>query len=100
VLSSQSESAPNALLESMTAGLPVVGTDVPGIREILPPEQTASLAPPGDAETLANALVRLIDDPNARERLGRRNAEHIASPDGSPAGRGFAALVAEELERA
>ncbi|MDX6370944.1 MAG: hypothetical protein QOG93_2446 [Gaiellaceae bacterium] len=98
VLSSQSESAPNALLESMAAGLPVAATDVPGIREILPPEQTTSLAPPRDAEALANVLVQLIDDPNARERMGRRNAEHIASRDDRPAGRGLAALLSAALE--
>jgi glycosyltransferase involved in cell wall biosynthesis len=99
VLSSQSESAPNALLESMAAGLPVVGTDVPGIKEILPPEQFSSLAPPRDAEALAAALMRLIADPNAREGLGSLNAEHIASRNGTPAGQGLAALVAAELER-
>jgi glycosyltransferase involved in cell wall biosynthesis len=99
VLSSQSESAPNALLESMAAGLPVVGTDVPGIKEILPPEQFSSLAPPRDAEALAAALMRLIADPNAREDLGRLNAEHIASRNGTPAGQGLAALVSAELER-
>ena len=99
VLSSQSESAPNALLESMAAGLPIVGTNVPGISEILPPEQIASLAPPHDAEALANALVQLIDDAKTRERLGRGNAEHIASRNGAPAGQGLAALLSAELER-
>jgi glycosyltransferase involved in cell wall biosynthesis len=100
VLSSQSESAPNALLESMAAGLPVVGTDVPGIREILPSEQTSFLAPPRDAAALAAALVQLIDDQDARERLGRRNAEHIAAREATPAGHGLAVLLAQELERA
>jgi glycosyltransferase involved in cell wall biosynthesis len=99
VLSSQSESAPNALLESMAAGLSVVATDVPGIREILPLEQTALLAPPRDAESLADALVRLIDDPNARKRPGHLNAEHMASRDGRPAGHGLAMLLAQKLER-
>jgi glycosyltransferase involved in cell wall biosynthesis len=98
VLSSRSESAPNALLESMAAGLPVVGTDVPGIREILPSEQTASLAPPRDAEALAAALLELISDPATRARLGRSNAEHVAARDGTPAGRELAVLLAAELE--
>jgi glycosyltransferase involved in cell wall biosynthesis len=100
VLSSQSESAPNALLESMAAGLPVVGTDVPGIREILPSEQTSFLATPRDAAALAAALVQLIDDQDARERLGRRNAEHIAAREATTAGHGLAVLLAHELERA
>ena len=100
VLSSQSESAPNALLESMAAGLPVVGTDVPGIREILPSEQTVLLAPPRDAEALAAALVSLIADPAARERLGRRNAEHVVVRHATPAGHELAVLLAQELGRA
>lgn len=100
VLSSQSESAPNALLESMAAGLSVVGTDVPGIREILPSEQTALLVPPRDEEALAAALMQLIADPAARERLGRRNAEHVVARAATPAGHELAALLAQELERA
>jgi glycosyltransferase involved in cell wall biosynthesis len=100
VLSSQSESAPNALLESMAAGLPVVGTDVPGIREIVPSGQTGSLVPPRDAEALAAALLELILDPAARDRLGRGNAEHVAARDGTPAGHELAVLLAAELEHA
>jgi hypothetical protein len=44
--------------------------------------------------------VQLIDDQDARERLGRRNAEHIAAREATTAGHGLAVLLAQELERA
>ncbi len=72
VLSSRSESRPYALLESAAAGLPIVGTDVPGIRGTVGPHQAPYLAPPGDAESLAEALIRLIADPALREALAAR----------------------------
>jgi glycosyltransferase involved in cell wall biosynthesis len=97
VLSSPSESAPNALLESMTAGLAVVGTDVPGIREIVPAEQDRYLTPPRDHEQLAAVLVELIGDAAARERLGRRNREHVHARSSVPAARAMASLIATEL---
>ena len=99
VLSSPSESAPNALLESMTAGLAVVGTDVPGIREIVPAEQDRYLTPPRDHEQLAAVLVELIGDPAARERLGRRNREHVLARSSVSASRGMASLISAELAR-
>ena len=97
VLSSPSESAPNALLESMRAGLAVVGTDVPGIREIVPAEQEGYLTPPRDHEKLAAVLVEIIGDPAARERLGRRNREHVHARSSVPAPRAMASLIATEL---
>ena len=97
VLSSASESSPNALLESMTAGLAVVATDVPGIREIVPAEQERYLAPRHDPERLAAALVELIADPAERERLGRGNRQHVRSLGRVPAPRAMASLIATAL---
>ena len=59
VLSSRAEGCPNALLECMTAGLAVAATDVAGVREAVGEEGAQLLAPAGDAEALAAALVRL-----------------------------------------
>src|SRR5205807_10057497 len=63
--------ASNALLESMACGLPVVTSDVGGV-----PEYTGSdgaiLCPPRDPEVMAQAAVRVLDDPAyARERRVR-----------------------------
>jgi glycosyltransferase involved in cell wall biosynthesis len=77
VLSSRAEGLPNAVLESMAAGLPFAGTDIPGIREAVGEESFPFLAPPGDAEGLAAALLRLAQDARARARLGERNQERV-----------------------
>lgn len=77
VLSSLGEGCPNGILECMAAGLPVAGTDIPGMREAVGPDGFAYLAPPGDAEALAAALARLADDPQERRVLGEKNARRI-----------------------
>jgi phosphatidyl-myo-inositol alpha-mannosyltransferase len=69
------------LAEAMAAGVPVVASDIPGYRDVL----TAGgvLVPPGDAQSLARALERLLADPDERARLaeaGRREAAQYAWP--------------------
>ena len=69
-LASDHEGFPLSVLEAMRAGLPIVASDLPGIREQL--EGGASgLLVAGDAEhAWAAALARLADDPTLREALG------------------------------
>jgi glycosyltransferase involved in cell wall biosynthesis len=69
------EGCSNAILESMAAGLPVVGTDVPGVRDALGTDQREFLVPIGDADALAEALSRLCEDGALRRAVGERNAE-------------------------
>ena len=77
VLSSRSEGCPNGLLECMAAGLPVAGTDIPGIRDVIGPGGDAFLAPPGDAEALARCIITLAHDPELRATLGAANRHHV-----------------------
>ena len=73
VLSSFSESQPNAILEYMYAGLPVIASDLPGIREIL--QDTDSCFFKTDSvEELIEALVQMSSTAR-RQRAGLRNAE-------------------------
>jgi phosphatidylinositol alpha-mannosyltransferase len=70
------------LVEAMAAGLPVVASDIPGYRDVLPPE-AGVLVPPGDPAALADALRDLLVDDEARSRIGaagRKAAEQYAWP--------------------
>lgn len=77
VFSSRSEGCPNAVLESMAAGLPVAGTDITGIREVVGPTGVEFLAPPGDADSLAAVLLKLAADPALCARSGAQNRARI-----------------------
>ncbi len=79
------------LLEAMAAGAAIVASRVGGIPEVVQDDVTALLVPPGDADALASALQRLLDDPALRSRL--TSAAALAAP------RFDAAIVAEEVER-
>ena len=61
---------PMALLEAMAAGLPVVARDTRGNREAVVEGQTGLLVPPGDAQGLAQAMFRLIHQPDLAAELG------------------------------
>jgi glycosyltransferase involved in cell wall biosynthesis len=73
VFSSRSEGCPNAVLESMAAGLPVAATDIEGIRAVVGPTGAQLLAPLADADSLASVLVKLANDPALCARLGNEN---------------------------
>jgi glycosyltransferase involved in cell wall biosynthesis len=70
VLSSRSEGMPISVLEAMSAGLPVVATDVGGLSEVVVDGTTGFLVPAGDADALASRLHALIVDPDLRTRFG------------------------------
>jgi glycosyltransferase-like protein len=65
------------VLEAMAAGLPVVASDIPVLREYVQPDESALLVPPGDDAALAAALTAVVTRPELRQRLvagGRRLA--------------------------
>jgi glycosyltransferase involved in cell wall biosynthesis len=68
---------PNASLEAMAAGLPVVATDVGGVAEQIVEGVTGHVVPRDDPDALAAALVRLAHDRAARVRLGQAGRERI-----------------------
>jgi glycosyltransferase involved in cell wall biosynthesis len=59
-----------AVLEAMSLGLPVVASEVDGVVELIDDGRTGLLVPPGDAEELAGALIRLLGNAAERKRIG------------------------------
>jgi glycosyltransferase involved in cell wall biosynthesis len=70
LLTSVSEGIPLVLIEAMGARLPVVATRVGGVSEVVEDTKTGLLAPAGNDVALAAAILRLVDDSSARERMG------------------------------
>jgi glycosyltransferase involved in cell wall biosynthesis len=64
--------SPLKLYEYMAAGLPIVASDLPSLREVLQHEQNALLVRPDDPAALAEAIGRLLADPALGERLRRQ----------------------------
>lgn len=69
VLPSEAEGFGLVLIEAMAAGVPVVATDVPGIRDVVRHEQNGLLVPPRDPPALAAAIRRMRDDASLRRSL-------------------------------
>ena len=97
VLPSIFDPYPNVLREAMGHGLPCVGSDSGGIPEIIVEGETGLLAPVGEPEPLARALVDLLGDPQAAERMGRAGHAAVTS---SQTWDHVAARMAPYIERA
>lgn len=69
VLPSEAEGFGLVLIEAMAAGVPVVATDAPGIRDVVRDAQTGLLVPVGAPDKLAAAIARLLNDAALRQRL-------------------------------
>lgn len=69
------EGLPKSLIEAAAAGRPIVTSDVTGCRDVVRDGDNGLLVPARDAEALAGALRRLIDDPAQRQRMGARGRE-------------------------
>ena len=70
VLPSLWEGLPVAMLEAMLAGIPVVASQVEGVEEVIQNDENGLLVPPGDPEALSRALIQLLQDRSAQEKLG------------------------------
>lgn len=68
---SRDEGMPNAVLEAMASGLPVIATRIAGNEELVLDGDTGALVPIGDAAALREALRQMLSDAGRRERMGR-----------------------------
>lgn len=64
------DSLPNAILEGMALGKPAAVTSVGGISEAVENERTGLVVPPNNSAALADALLRLLDNPEEARSLG------------------------------
>ncbi len=67
---SHTEGSPNVVLEGMAAGLPIAATAVGGVPEILEDGLTGLIVPPRNPDAMADAILRILTDPEMRLRLG------------------------------
>jgi glycosyltransferase involved in cell wall biosynthesis len=75
ILASEREGMPNAILEAMAAGRPVVASRVVGITEVVQDGDTGLLFDPDDPRAAAGALLRLLADDGLARRLGERGRQ-------------------------
>jgi glycosyltransferase involved in cell wall biosynthesis len=70
VLPTHQEALGQSYIEAMAAGLPVIGTDVDGVPEVITHNVNGLLVPPHHILALRAAIARLIDNPRLRVQLG------------------------------
>src|SRR6185369_11111329 len=78
VLSSKAEGFANAILEYMCAGLPVVATDVGGVREAIVEGQTGYIVPSGDHEAMARRIINVLSSDDEAGIMGERGRTIVA----------------------
>lgn len=74
VLPSYREGTPRSTLEALSIGRPIITTDVPGCRETVIHEKNGLLVPVRDSVSLANAMIKLLNEPNEKiEKMARES---------------------------
>ena len=77
VLPSYNEGLPIAILEAMSYGIPVISTDVGSISEVVKDNETGFLIKPGEAESLAKAIIKVINLEEVWKRQSMASKELI-----------------------
>jgi glycosyltransferase involved in cell wall biosynthesis len=72
---SLTEGVPQVLVEAMAAGLPIVATDVGGVRTVLDGGDAGMLVPAADLDAFVGAVARMVDEPERRRRLVEHGLE-------------------------
>jgi glycosyltransferase involved in cell wall biosynthesis len=90
---------PGSILECFSSGLPVVATNAGGIPYIAENERTALLVPRGDSHAMAEAVFRLMRDPDLVERLTANAREAVLRYDGTAVCAAWCELYCELADR-
>jgi glycosyltransferase involved in cell wall biosynthesis len=100
VVASRYEVFGNVVVEAAAMGCPLVASGAGGIAEIVRDGETGLLVEPGDAESLANGIERLLADPALAARLGERaRADCVARFSAAAVARRTLSFYAEAIER-
>jgi len=99
VLPSHTEAFPNAVLEAMSAGLPIVASGVGGLLELIDDGRTGLLVPPGDPRALAHSVCRVMADRALGDRLGKSASHEVQRYSYSRMTSSFELLYLAELNR-
>jgi glycosyltransferase involved in cell wall biosynthesis len=99
VLPSHTEAFPNAVLEAMCAGLPIIASGVGGLLELVDDGRTGLLVPPGDPRALAHGVCRLMTDRALGERLGKTASHEVQRYSFNRMTSSFEQLYLAELNR-
>jgi glycosyltransferase involved in cell wall biosynthesis len=96
-LISERYTSPLKLFEAMAVGRPVVASDIPSLREVLEPDETALMVPPDDAEALARGIETLLSDEALGERLAAGALDDVKQYDWSARGERVAHFLRDHL---
>ena len=69
------EGVPRSILEAMDLGLPCIGSNTRGIRDLIDVEDGGYLCDPKSPESFKNALIKLFENPSLRMKMGNYNRE-------------------------
>ncbi len=78
VLCSLSEGLPLTILEAMAAAKPIVATAVGGIPEVIQDGVDGIIIPSDDADSLAEAILELLQDKEKRQQMGENGEEEVS----------------------
>lgn len=92
-LSSVYEGLPLVVLEAMASSLPIVSTDVGGVKDLV--SDNGMLVQEGDCEQLARALIYLMEHPMRREIMGARSYEAVQKYDSAEIAKGYSELYSK-----
>tara|TARA_B100000508_G_scaffold75230_1_gene58568 strand:+ start:20325 stop:21341 length:1017 start_codon:yes stop_codon:yes gene_type:complete len=76
-LTSKNEGTPVSLIEAQATGIPVVSTDVGGVRDIVEDQQSGFVIKPGDIETYTEKLRLLVENTSKREQMGGAGQQKV-----------------------